>query len=80
MTMPARLDTPPDLSPDAAKSALDDALDDLDLGTWDREVRSYIELADPAYVAAIASWLQRARHAGAVADYEALKNGQEAGR
>jgi len=47
-----------------ARSALDDVLDGLEMGRWDAEVRSWVELMDPAYIAAIASWCHRYREAG----------------
>lgn len=58
------LDTPPDIAHEVARSALDDVLDDLEMGRWDAEVRSWVELADPGYIAAIASWCHRSQMAG----------------
>lgn len=62
--IPGPLQAPPDVSPDAAKMMLDNVLDDLELGAWDAEVRTWVEFADPAYVAAVASWCRRSWQAG----------------
>jgi len=58
------LDSPPDIGHEVARSLLDDVLDDLPMGRWDAEVRSWVELMDPAYIATVASWCTRYRAAG----------------
>jgi len=62
--LPGILDLAPDVHPDTARAMLATALDALPMGVWDAEVRSWVEVADPAYVAAVASWCRRSWAAG----------------
>lgn len=51
----------------AARRMLMTALSDLQMGTWDVEIRSWLLGKDPEVVATIASWLVRAWQAGLAA-------------
>ena len=58
------LNEAPDVGHEVARSMLDDALDLIEVGVYDVEVRSWVDFADPAYVATLASWLRRSWAAG----------------
>jgi len=62
--LPGPLAAAPEVAAETARAMLDDVLDDLPMGVWDTEVRTWVELADPAYVATVASWCRRSWAAG----------------
>lgn len=62
--LPGPLDLAPDVHRDAALTMLDIVLDEIEMGPWDVEVRTWVELADPAYMATLASWCRRSWQAG----------------
>ncbi len=73
--LPGPLDLAPDITTGMAAEMLDDVLTGLPWGVWDAEVRSYLQHADPAYQAAVASWCRRAWQAGAEAGRAELAEG-----
>lgn len=62
--LPGPLDLAPDITLGMAAEMLDDVLASLPWGVWDAEVRTYLQHADPAYQAAVASWCRRSWAAG----------------
>ena len=64
MTAPqGPLDAAPEVTARQAAAMLDEALAGLELGAWNLDVRGRVGFAEPAYVAAIASWIARAAEA-----------------